>query len=72
MQEQSETWMSNLCKQIWKVNILRISVVLKSLFMLKWKSLFMLKCESVSVHAVQYKLQPGSVLIFCPYYFKNG
>ena len=30
------------------------------------KSLVMLKCESrTSLHAVQYKWQPGSVLIFC-------
>ena len=33
----------------------------------------MLKCESrISLHAVQCKGQPGPVLIFCSYYFKNG
>ena len=32
----------------------------------------MLKCESrTSLHAVQYKWQPGSVLMFCFYYVKN-
>ena len=37
------------------------------------KSLTMLKSESrTSPHAVQYKQQPGSVLMFCSYYFKNG
>ena len=37
------------------------------------KTLAMLKCESrTSLHAVQYKWQPGSVLMFCSYYFKNG
>ena len=37
------------------------------------KSLVMLKCESrTSLHAVQYKWQPGSILMFCPYYFRNG
>ena len=38
------------------------------------KSLVMLKCEvRTSLHAVQYKSQPGSVLMFCPYYyFRNG
>ena len=31
------------------------------------KSLVMLKCESrTSLHALQYKYQPGSVLMFCP------
>ena len=31
------------------------------------------KCESrTSLHAVQYKWQPGSILMFCSYYFKNG
>ena len=61
MQEESETWMFNACKQIWKVYILTL------------KSLVMLKCESrSSLHALQCKWQPGSVLKFCPYYFKNG
>ena len=33
----------------------------------------MLKCESrTSLHAVQNKRQPGSVLMFGSYYFKNG
>ena len=37
------------------------------------KSLAMLKCDSrTSLHEVQYKRQPGSVLIFCSYYFNNG
>ena len=37
------------------------------------KSLVMLKCESrTSLHAVQDNSQPGSVLMFCFYYFKNG
>ena len=37
-----------------------------------WKSLAMLKCESrSSIHAVQYKWQPGSVRMSCSYYFKN-
>ena len=37
------------------------------------KSLAILKCESVtSLHAVQYKSQLGSVLIFYSFYFKNG
>ena len=41
--------------------------------MLSLKSLAMLKCESrTSVYAVQYKCQPGSVMMFCPYYFRNG
>ena len=32
----------------------------------------MLKCGSrTSLHAVQYKCQAGSVLMFCPYYFRN-
>ena len=36
-------------------------------------SLAMFKCESrTSLHAVQYKRQPGSVLMFCSCYFKNG
>ena len=37
------------------------------------KSLAQSKCKSrTSLHAVQYNLQPGSVLMFCSYYFKNG
>ena len=37
------------------------------------KILAMLKCESrTCLHEVQYQLQPGSVLMFCSYYFKNG
>ena len=37
------------------------------------KSLVMLKRESItSLHEVQYKWQPGSVLMFCPYYFRHG
>ena len=37
------------------------------------KNLVMLKCESrTSLHAVQYKSQPRSVLMFCPYYYRNG
>ena len=37
------------------------------------KSLAMLKCERrASTYAVQYMSQPGSVLMFCSYYFKNG
>ena len=37
------------------------------------KSLAMLKCESrTNLHAVQYKYQPGPVLMFCSYYFKNA
>ena len=36
-------------------------------------SLAMLKCESrTSLHAIQNKRQPGSVLMFGSYYFKNG
>ena len=36
------------------------------------KSIVILKYESRgSLHAVQYKGQPGSVLMFCSYYFKN-
>ena len=36
------------------------------------KRLVMLKCKSrTSLHAVQNKRQPGSVLMFCPYYFRN-
>ena len=36
------------------------------------KNLVMLKCGSrTSLHAVQYKCQAGSVLMFCPYYFRN-
>ena len=36
------------------------------------KSLVMLKCETrTSLYAVQYKRQPGSVLMFC-HYFRNG
>ena len=32
-----------------------------------------LKCDNrTSLHAVLYKWQPGSVLMFCSYYFKNG
>ena len=41
----------------------------------KWslKSLAMIKSESrTNPHAVQYKWQPGSVLMFYSYYFKNG
>ena len=38
---------------------------LKSLAMLKYKS-------RTSLHAVQNKCQPGSALMFCSYYFKNG
>ena len=35
------------------------------------KSLVMLKCESrTTLHAVQYKRQPGPVLMFCPYFLK--
>ena len=29
------------------------------------------ECESRTLHAVQYKWQPGSVIMFCSYYFKN-
>ena len=37
------------------------------------KSLAMLKCEiRFNLHAVQYKLQPRSVLMHCSYYLKNG
>ena len=37
------------------------------------KSLAMLKCEGrTNLHAVQYKWQPGSVLMFCSYLFMNG
>ena len=37
------------------------------------KSLAMLKCESrTSLHEVQYKWQPHSILMFCSYYFRNG
>ena len=37
------------------------------------KSLVTPKCENrTSLHAVQYKRQPGSALMFCPYYFRNG
>ena len=37
------------------------------------KSLVMLKCASrTSLNAVQYKWKPGSVLMFYPYYFRNG
>ena len=37
------------------------------------KSLVMLKFESrSSLHAAQYKRQPSSVVLFCPYYFRNG
>ena len=37
------------------------------------KNLAMLKSESrTSLHAVQYKWQPDSVLMFCSYYFGNG
>ena len=37
------------------------------------KGLAMLKCESRTIlHVVKYKLQPGSVLMLCSYYFKNG
>ena len=33
----------------------------------------MLKGESrTSLYAVQYNRQPGSALMFCPYYFRNG
>ena len=36
------------------------------------KGLAMLKCEiKTSLYAVQCKWQPGSVLMFCSYYFKN-
>ena len=33
--------------------------------MLKWEN-------RTNLHAVQYKWHPGSVLMFCPYYFRNG
>ena len=37
------------------------------------KSLAMLKCDiRTSLHAIQNKWQQGYVLMFCPYYFKNG
>ena len=37
------------------------------------KGLVMLECESrTSLHAVQYKWQIGSVLMFCPSFFRNG
>ena len=37
------------------------------------KSLAMLKCESrTTLHAVEYKWQSGSVLMFCSYYFRNS
>ena len=37
------------------------------------EGLVMSKCESrTSLHAVQYKLQSGSVLMFCPYHFRNS
>ena len=55
IQEEIETWMPNVCKQIWKLYILGI------------------KYESrTSLHAVKSKRQSGSVLMFCPYYFRNG
>ena len=40
-------------------------VIKKLKVMLKWESI-------TSLHAVQYKGQSGSVLMFCPYYFRNG
>ena len=67
MQEESEARMSNLWKQIWLKGIYSWNKI--------WslKSLVMLKCESrTSLYAIQYKPQPGSVLMFCPYYFRNG
>ena len=37
------------------------------------KTVAILKCESrTSEYAVQYKWQPGSVLMICSYYSKNG
>ena len=37
------------------------------------KSLVTLNCESrTSLHAVQYMWQPSSVLMFRPYYYRNG
>ena len=49
--------------QIWNLYFLGIRL----------KIFVMLKCESkTSVHAVQYKWQSGPVLMFCPYYFRNG
>ena len=57
MLKESKTWLSN-SKQTNK--------------MWSLKSLVMLKCESwTSLYAVQYKWQPGSVLMFC-HYFRNG
>ena len=44
------------CNKMWS---------LKSLVMLKWES-------RTSLYAVKYKWQPGSALMFCPYYFRNG
>ena len=38
-----------------------------------WNKMWSLKFESrSSLHAAHFKQQPGSVLMFCPYYFRNG
>ena len=59
MQEENEIWLSTMySKQTNKMS-------LKSLVMLKWES-------KTSLHAVQFKWQPGCVLMFCRYYFRNG
>ena len=37
------------------------------------RSLAVLKCEGRTIlHAVKYRRQPGSALMFCFYHFKNG
>ena len=60
MQEESETWLPNVYSK-------------QTIKMWSLKSVVIWTCESrTSLHAVQYKWQPGFVLMFCPYYFRNG
>ena len=71
--QKSRSWnniyISILCLQTWRSFLTRI--IWNKMWSLK--GLAMLKCESrTSLLAVQRKWQPGSVLMFCSYHFKNG
>ena len=61
----------------WNLNVQCMLTNLKGVYswnkMWPLTSLVILKCESgTTLHAAQYKWQPGSVLMFCPYYFRNS
>ena len=60
----------------WNLNVQCMQTNLKGVYswnnMWSLQSLVILKCDSsTSLHAIQSKRQSGSVLMFCPYYFRN-